>query len=131
MIEEFLMNEGKKIAPELTWTANFLTKVEATGTVYDESGPNDNLNSDTGIIYPEYMFWIQSPIDNWDIAKIVAYKLYGHFHKQYVKELIHVPELGKNYRVFFMEATSQPLRIGVEDDVMKYSLNLRVTLREE
>jgi len=133
MIEEYLMNQAKEIAPELEWTVNYVTADEATGTVYDEGGSNGNVNNDADTMYPNYMFWIRSPKDSnqWDRAKVVAYQLYNHFHKKSVDELVHVPELDKDYRVIFMQAMSQPIFIGVTDDVMVYSLNIQVTLKEE
>ncbi len=131
MIEEYLMNQAKEIAPELEWTVNYVTGEEATGTVYDEGGSIGNVNNDADTMYPNYMFWIRSPKTNWDAAKVVAYQLYTHFHKKSVDDVVHVPELDKNYRVLFMQAMSPPNPIGVIDDVMVYSLNIQATIEEE
>ena len=131
MIEEYLMNQAKEIAPDLEWTVNYVTGKEATGTVYDEGGSNGNINNDANTMYPVYMFWIRSSKKNWDLAKVVAYQLYNHFHKKSVDEFVHVPELDKTYRVLFMQAMSQPIPIGVTDDVMVYSLNIQATIEEE
>lgn len=133
MIEEYLMNQAKVIAPQLKWTVNNVVAPEATGTVYDEGGPPENINSDMSILYPNYMFWIRSPKGSkkWDTAKTVVYQLYERFHKKTTDDLISVPELDKNYRVIFTQAMGSPIRIGIEDDVLTYSLNIQVTLREE
>ncbi|MEK4754795.1 minor capsid protein [Priestia sp. FSL R5-0597] len=131
MIEEYLMKQAKEITPELEWTVNYVTGMEATGTVYDTGGSNGDINNDAEIRYPTYQFWIRSSKEDWDLAKKVAYRLYKQFHKKSVDDVVHVPELDASYRVFFMQFMSQPILIGEVDDVMVYSLNLEVTLREE
>ncbi|WP_374187435.1 hypothetical protein ACEPPU_24100 [Priestia aryabhattai] len=133
MIEEYLMKQGKVIAPQLKWTVNNYVGVDATGTVYEEGGSPGYINSDAKTLYPNYMFWIRSPkgSKNWDTAKAVAYKLFKQLHKQRVNELVEVPELDTSYRVIFMQAMSTPIKIGVEDDVMTYSLNIQATIEEE
>lgn len=82
MIEEYLMKQAKEITPELEWTVNYVTGMEATGTVYDTGGSNGDINNDAEIRYPTYQFWIRSSKEDWDLAKKVAYRLYKQFHKK-------------------------------------------------
>jgi hypothetical protein len=65
------------------------------------------------------------------MSRIAAYKAYRLFHEKSFEELVEVPELELKVRVYLIEATGEPLRVGVTDDIMEYSLNLIVTLREE
>lgn len=131
MIEEYLMERAKIILPDLEWTVNYSTGTESTGAVYYEGGPMDNPNNETELRYPQYMFYFQSSKKNWDESKIAAYKVYDLFHKWTLEELVHVPELEKSYRVYYIQALGEPIRVGEEKGVMEYSLNIQVTLREE
>ncbi|WP_025910662.1 hypothetical protein [Priestia flexa] len=127
MIQEYLMNKGKELAPHLMWTVDYYSNPIDTGTVFYEGGSPGNKNSDVHIRYPQYMFYIRTK--NWSEAEVIAHRLYKTLHLSSA-EGVHVPELDTTYRVFLMEA-SEPIRLGVIDDVMVYSLNIQVTLREE
>lgn len=129
MIQEYLMNQAKQLYPDLKWSVDYYTAEDNTGTVYYEGGSPSNVNNETGIRYPEYMVFIRS--SDYSKAEVIAHKLYKFFHKKTVKDLIFVPELDTSYRVYFMQSMSEPNRIGVSGDVMEYSINLLITLREE
>lgn len=129
MIQEYLMNQAKTVAPDLEWTVDYYSAVANTGTVFYEGGSPSDVNNDTNIRYPQYMFYIRTA--DWSKAEVIAHKLYKFFHRKSVEELIFVPELDTSYRVYFMQSMSEPNRIGVSGDVMEYSINLLITLEEE
>jgi hypothetical protein len=124
MIQSFLKDEAKAVVPELEWTIDFYTSEDNTGTVYSESGtPPDSYES--GMRYPEYMVFIRS--SDWTLARVSANKVFKHLHKK-MKDLVFAD--GLQYQVFLIEALSEPLRLGAQGEVMEYSINFRLTLRE-
>lgn len=131
MIEEYLMNKAQEAMPEFEWTVNYETGSEQTATVYYEGGGNGDINNETNFRYPEYMLYFQSSKKNWDTSRIAAYKAHRLFHLKSFEDIVEVPELELNVRVYLIQAMGEPVRVGVTDDIMEYSLNLIVTLREE
>lgn len=124
MIQSYLKDEAQKILPELEWSIEFYTGEDNTGTVYSEAGdPPDTY--EVRYRYPQYMFLVRS--SNWGSASKCIQVLMNHFHNQqnlYV-EMDPVP-----YRIFSIEALGEPLRLGVKDNVMEWTLNVQVLLRE-
>jgi len=131
MIEEYLMNKAQAAMPEFEWTVNYETGTEQTATVYYEGGGAGDVENETNFRYPEYMIYFQSSKENWDISRIAAFKAYRLFHKKSFDELVEVPELELKVRVYLIQAMGEPVLVGVTNDIMEYSLNLIVTLREE
>ncbi len=131
MIERYLMKRAKVLLPEFKWSINYSTRSESAATVYYEGGPIPQPNNETDLRYPQYMFYFQSSRQNWDESMIAAYKVYDLFHKLTLDELVEVKEIGKTYRVYYMQALGEPIRVGEDQGVMEYSLNIQVTLREE
>lgn len=133
MISEFLMNQAKGVVPELEWTVNFFYAEETKGQeikqgiVYDETGAAPSLD-DVKMRYPEYMIYIRS--SDWQLAERAAKRLAKFFHlnSDIIKDPVTEDE--DTYKLYQIECTSEPIRIGVNDhDVMEYSVNLRVNLR--
>lgn len=134
MIQRYLANELKKVVPDLEWTADFYTAEDHTGTVYSEGGSAPNIY-ETGIRYPAYMVYIRSSA--WSYAETAAQKVFDAFHRKgdftaTINEYDRNENVigSKSYHVFFVAAASDPLRIGVQDNIMEYSVNLDVTLTE-
>jgi hypothetical protein len=124
MIQSFLKDEAKAVVPELEWTIDFYTSEDNTGTVYSEGGtPPDSYES--GMRYPEYMVFIRS--SDWTLARVAANKVFKQLHR---KMNVQASVDGSQFQVFFIEALGEPIRLGAQDDVMEYSINFRVTLRE-
>lgn len=134
MIQEYLMHELESVIPGLTWTVDYRTADDHTGTVYaTSSGQPDRY--DTEYRYPGYQVYIRS--SDWDFAKLAAEMAYMKLHK---KSNFHVSVdyekdgqvvLTKHYLVLFVLATSDPLRIGDNNGIMEYSVNFDVILKEE
>ena len=133
MIQRYLMNELKVILPALEWSVDFYTGEDNTGTVYYEGGAPPDL-SDMDWRYPAYMIYIRS--SDWQLAEQAAQAVYSALHKQQDMQVQIEQYDGENvvgakaYHVLFIEAMSEPLRIGVDKNIMEYSINFRVTLRE-
>ncbi|MFD1350146.1 minor capsid protein [Oceanobacillus caeni] len=133
MIQEYLMNELKRVIPGLTWSVDYYYAEDHTGTVYSEaSGQPDRY--DTGYRYPGYQVWIRS--SDWDYAKLAAEQTFNALHKKsnfrvtvdYEKDGEVVET--KHYLVLLIFATSDPLRIGDNEGIMEYSVNFDVTLTD-
>ncbi|MFD2924169.1 phage tail terminator protein [Halobacillus naozhouensis] len=134
MIQKYLKDELKLLIPDLTWTIDFRSAPDHTGTVYSEGGGAPG-QYDVGMRYPTYMVYIRS--SNWGYAKTVAEKVYKALHKK--KDFTATVEQhdrqgnvtgSTSYHVFFVSAVSDPIPIGVQDDIMDYSINFDVTLTE-
>ncbi len=133
MIQEYLMNELKTIIPRLSWSVDYYYAEDNTGTVYASSGGLPDAY-DTKYRYPSYQVWVRS--SDWDYAKYAAEATFNALHKKsnlivevnYEKDGEVVET--KRYLVLLILGTSEPLRIGVNDKVMEYSVNLDVTLTE-
>ncbi|MDY0395426.1 minor capsid protein [Virgibacillus halophilus] len=134
MIQVHLMNELKTVIPHLTWSVDYYSADNNTGTVYaSSSGTPDRY--DTEYRYPGYQVWIRSR--DWDYAKYAAEKTYKQLHK---KSNFHVSVdfekdgqvvETKRYLVLFVMAAGEPLRIGDNEGIMEYSVNFDVTMKEE
>lgn len=135
MIDENLMDILKTNIPELEWSVNFRTSDDNTGTVYNEGGLKPSEYED-GMEYPQYMVYIRS--SNFELAKEAARKTFENLHKLQ-NVIMNVPirdlttdEITGYYpvHVLLITALSTPLRIGVTDNVMEYSVNIQVILRK-
>lgn len=133
MIQRYIRSELQSILPALEWTVDFYTGEDNTGTVYYEGGSPPDLN-DPNWRYPTYMVYIRS--SDWRFAEQVAYAVYDTLHKRQdlqvqIEQYDGESVVGfKTYHVLFIQAMSEPLRIGVDNDIMNYSVNFQVTLRE-
>lgn len=133
MIQYHLMQKLQPILPDLEWSVDYYTEKDNTGVVYYEGGGSPGIY-DVPIRHPRYMVYISS--SDWDYAKYAAQVVYDALHKltnetvtvEFEKDG-NVVET-KSYRVFLIKAASEPLPIGVENNVMDYSVNFDVTLVE-
>jgi hypothetical protein len=131
MIQEYLMYKAQAALPLLEWTVDNVTGEQMTGTVYYEGGGKGNPENETKLRYPEYQFYFKSSKEDWSVSQIAAYTVHDLLDGLQLEELVEVPKLNKSYRVYYIQATTEPLRIGVIDDIQEYSVNFQVTLREE
>lgn len=134
MIQEYLMHELESVIPKLTWTVDYHTDADDTGTVYASTSRQPD-RYDTEYRHPGYQVYIRS--SDWDYAKLAAETAYMKLHKKsnftvdvdYEKDGEVVQT--KRFLVLFVWAASGPLRIGVNGDIMEYSINFDVTMKEE
>lgn len=124
MIQSFLKNELQTVLPQLEWTIDFYTGEDNTGTVYSEGGePPDTY--DVGFRYPQYMILIRS--SDWTLAEQAAQIVLKTLHK---KENLPISIGTSNYMVYFITAMGEPIRLGVKNNIMEWTVNFQVTLRE-
>ncbi len=132
MIQSFFVLEAKVILPDLEWSQDFYTGEDNTGTVYVESGePPDTY--DARFRFPNYMVLIRS--SDWPYAEYAAQEVFDYFHTKHdftvnVEKTIKNRAIQKQFKVFFIEALSDPIRLGAQNNIMEYSINFKVTLRE-
>ncbi|OAK70095.1 hypothetical protein [Lederbergia galactosidilytica] len=133
MIQEFLMNRLQPLLPDLEWTVDYKTADDNTGTVYYEGGGQPD-QYDVPTRYPRYMVYLSS--SDWDYVQYAAQVVFDSLHKlqnQIVKVDFYSKGnvvASKSYRVFLIIAASDPNPLGVDNDVMDYSVNFDVTLTE-
>lgn len=132
MIQSFFVSEIKPHLPDLEWTQDYYTGVDNTGTVYSEGGEPPDIY-DAKFRFPEYMILIRS--SDWPYAVYAAQKVFDNFHTKRdlsvsVEHVVKGTKFTNQYKVYFIEALSEPLRLGAKDNIMEYSINFRVTLRE-
>lgn len=124
MIQNYLKEQAQLVLPELEWTIDFYTGEDKTGTVYSENGAKPDTY-DTNFRFPQYMVFIRS--SDWAFAEQAAQRVFDLFHK---KHDLLVSANSKQYRVYFIEAIGEPNRLGAQGNVMEWSINFQVTLRE-
>lgn len=133
MIQNYLKNECQVILPDLKWTIDFYSAPDNTGTVYSEGSGSPDV-TDVEMHYPEYMIFIRS--SDWAYAEYAARQVFACFHKLNnkditVSKMVNGQTVTKNYYLYLLQALSEPLRVGVDqDDLMQWSVNFRATLRE-
>jgi len=125
MIQSYLKDELALAIPELEWTIDYYAAKDNTATVYSEGGPGPDPY-DTRFRYPQYQVLIRS--SDWGFAGQAAQKVFGFFYK---KSNLSVSNSFNTYRIYLIEPMGEPLRLGVRNDVMEWTVNLQVTLREE
>lgn len=134
MIQEKLMDILKEAIPGLSWTIDYRTEDDNTGTVYLNTG-SDPDKYDPEYRYPSYQVYIRS--GDWDYAKAAAEITFDELHKRdnfkvttsYERD--GITYLEKRYHVFQIVASSDILSLGNDKGIMEYSVNFDVTLREE
>ncbi|WP_414049775.1 hypothetical protein [Macrococcus animalis] len=137
MIQEPIMTLLRDNISGLSWSIDYRTASDNTGTVYSDSGEKPSIY-DEEMRYPYYQVYIRS--SNFELAKNCATQVYDLLHKKMNWEIelpIYDPDnpdevlSTNNYTVYHIEALSEPLLIGVTDEVMEYSINFKTTLRKE
>ncbi|MFB1100911.1 hypothetical protein [Terribacillus sp. JSM ZJ617] len=132
MIQRYLAELLGEKFPELTWTYGFYSNDDNTGTVYYEGGGKPSTYED-GTRYPRYMIWLRSSA--WSYVESLGSQIQEELHRKGDFD-VTVPifnaqeeQIGEEqYHVYLIEAAGDPNQIGVQDNVMEYSLNFDVTL---
>jgi len=125
MIQGFLKDYLKERIPGIAWSQDYRTQSDDIATVYSSGGfPQGRYEGQ--VRRPTYQIYISS--SDWDKAMDVAYAVYNQLHNKTNFEAI--TEDGSRFFVYLITAASEPLRIGVENNVMDYSVNFDVELKE-
>ena len=133
MIQSYLKEKLADQLPQLTWTVDYRTKNDHTGTVYYEGGGQPG-QYDVKVRYPRYMVYISS--SDWEFAEYAAQAAFDAIHRTAYEDVqvdFYKDEQvidTKNYYINFIAAASEPNPIGVENGIMDYSINFEVILVE-
>ncbi|TDM50000.1 hypothetical protein ETI06_05870 [Macrococcoides goetzii] len=135
MIQEPIMTLLRDNIPGLSWSIDYRTASDNTGTVYSDSGEKPSTY-DEQMRYPYYQIYLRS--SNFELVKNASRKVYDLLHMKMNWE-IDLPIYDSNnpdevietlpYTVYLIEGLSEPILVGVNDNVMEYSINLKTTLR--
>jgi len=132
MIQRYLAELLGEKFPDLTWTYSFYSNSDNTGTVYYEGGGKPSTYEGR-TRYPRYMVWLRSSA--WAYVESLANQIQEELHGK-GDFIVTVPifndqeeKIGEEqYHVYLIEAAGEPNSIGVQDNVMEYSINFDVTL---
>lgn len=136
MIQKPIMNLLKSNIPGLIWSVNNRTASDNTGTVYSTGGSKPDTY-EAEMRYPIYQIYIRS--SDFVVAENAAYKVYELLHRKsnwtvevpiFDKMTETVPKSTQRVHVFFIEALSEPIRVGVNGGIMEYSINVQATVRK-
>lgn len=130
------MNLLKSNIPGLIWSMNNRTAPDNTGTVYSTGGSKPDVY-EAEMRYPIYQIYIRS--SDHVAAENAAYKVYHLLHRKnnwtvevpiFDKMTDTIPKGTQQVHVFFIEALSEPIRVGVNGSIMEYSINVQATVRK-
>lgn len=133
MIEKPLKDYLKSNLGGLIWSVNNYSALDNTGTVFSEGGMQPSKYEDV-TQYPQYQIYIRH--SNYDKAKGIANQVHDLLHEKSnfvvgVNETIHDGTTKEiKYMVYFIKAFSPPIRVGITDNVMEYSINIQCDLRK-
>lgn len=122
MIQEFIRNQLKDEFDYLEWTVNYKTADTNYGVVYYDGGEMPQRN-DTGARHMNYQIVIE--LDDYDLAEETAFSIYDKIHGIIAEETRH---LNKHIFIQYIFAESEPIRLGVYEDSMIYSLNFNALI---
>ena len=132
MIEKPLKTFLSSQIPTCIWSVNNFTAPDNTATVYSEGGMQPSKYEDV-MQYPQYQIYIRNR--DYDKAKGIAQKVHDLLYEKsnFVVGVTETNHDGTTYEVeytvYFIHALSPPIRIGINDDVMEYSVNIQCELR--
>lgn len=122
MIQEYIMKQLVDEFPELEWTVNYKTSNDNYGAVYYDGGDKPELN-DTKARHVNYQIVIEHK--DFDEAERLAF---GSFNKIHGIKAVQTYHLEQPIFVQYIFAETEPLRIGVENDKMIYTLNFNALI---
>lgn len=136
MIQEPIMMLLRDEIKGLTWSVDNRTASDNTGTVYYTGGSKPDIY-EAEMRYPEYQVYIRS--SDFTKASNTAQRVYDLLHRHaafevdvpiYESDRDDVPISYQKVVVYFIQALSDPIRVGVEDNVMEYSINFQADIRK-
>jgi hypothetical protein len=125
MIQEYFKSIAEFTYPNFVWSADYYLEEDNTGTIFYEGGGQPSTN-DLGLRYPSYMIMLRS--SNWEVVEDTAESLLTTFHL--AQNQSFTTSRGKTYEIIYIEAQGEPIRLGVINGKMEYTINFNCTLRE-
>lgn len=131
MIEKFLKDFGQENVKDMLWGMNYRTVNDNYAIVYDDGGRANNHNNETSLIRLNYQVEIGSR--NWDKARAKAYEIYHLFNQLFNVDVQTSYKDGnttytEEYYLQSLLAETPPIRVGVIDDTMIYTINLNAQI---
>jgi hypothetical protein len=126
MIEGYFREKLQAAYPQLVWSENNYEDPDNTGTIYKEAGAAPDTY-ETGLRFPNYMVWVRS--SNRDLAQSAAEGSVEIMNKLHREEFTNYE--GVTYEIIFVEAIGEANRIGMNEGVMEWNANFKVTLRRK
>lgn len=126
MIEVALKNILKEEVKGLAWSANYKTLEDDYGVVYYEGG--DPLNNSSDLHEEHLIYQVEICSSNFDKSKAKAQQVYEKLNKLNNKVMSFIYEedsdrIEVHHYLHFLRAETPPLRIGVINDKMIYTIN--------
>lgn len=126
MIEKALKDILKEQVSGLIWSANYKTLNDNYGVVYYEGG--DPLNNSSDIQEEHLTYQVEVASSDFDKSKFKAQQVYELLNRMSNKTMsfIHDDDIDKievHHYLHFLRAETPPLRVGVIDDKMIYTIN--------
>lgn len=134
MIQSWIKDQLKAALPSMDWTVDYESQDDHAATVFYEGG-GDPSTYDIDYRYPRYMVWISSV--DFEEAEYVADEVFDLLHQiRNVPLTIHFYQNGKVVKTKAvilkkLIASTSPLRIGVEEEKMLYSVNFDATIIDQ
>lgn len=126
MIEKYFTDQLNIQYPTWNISENYYEAEDNIIAVYNEGGGVPDPSNEVKILTPSYMVWLSS--SDWGAVAKMAYEIYRLFDNQRYFTVTNYD--GVQFYVYMVVGQQSPLRIGVEDGKMQYSINFDVTLRE-
>lgn len=133
MIQSYIKKVLSDALPSLEWSVDFKTEKDNTGSVYLEGGSQPG-QYEIPYRYPRYMVYISS--SDWEFAEFAAMKALELIHKLANKtvkvdysrdgEVIET----KYFYVQMIRASGDVNPLGIENNIMDYSVNFDANLIE-
>lgn len=131
MIEKYLKEYGSEHIKDMFWSVNYTALKDNYIVVYDDGGGNINFNNEN----PAYKHYYQIEVasSDWDKAKKKVYELYKLFYgfsNQNI-EVAFKDDNSTTYEEYFLNSIypqTPPIRVGVVDNLMIYTLNLESSI---
>ena len=126
MVEGYLRTIMEQAHPELIWSETGYESEDHTGTIYAEASEPPSKYEDD-LRFPYYMIWVRS--SNYDLAEQVSINTITLLNKR--NQITYKNHRGEEYFIYFIESTSDAVRVGKTGDVVEWSSNFKVTLRRK
>lgn len=126
MIARYFADQLKQKYPDWKVSENFYTATDYIMAVFDEGGGEPDPDNETNPLRPAFMIWLSS--SDWAATIRIAYEIFKLFHNQRNFQVTDYD--GNTFHVNMIVAETMPLRIGVNDGKMQYSINFSAHIRE-
>lgn len=125
MIQDFFKENCEELFPNYSWSVDYFVDKDNSGSVYSEGGSKPSTYEDK-LRYPNYMIMLRS--SNWEQVEQDSHLVLKTFRD--MSQTLYIDSRGKTFEIYFIEPQSEPVRLGVTDNIMEYTINFNCTIRE-